>query len=97
MSKLSRQDILKLAQLSRLELSEDEISQFETEIKAILEYVELLQTVNLEGVEPTYQVTGLKDVTRPDELIDYGYSLPDLMKNAPATEKDHFKVKRMVG
>jgi aspartyl-tRNA(Asn)/glutamyl-tRNA(Gln) amidotransferase subunit C len=96
MSKLSRDDILKLARLSRLQLTDDEVTQFETEISAILGYVEQLQAIELEGEEPTYQVTGLKDVMRPDEVVDYQASPEDLLKNAPATEKDQFKVKRMV-
>ena len=97
MSKLTREDILKLAQLSRIHLSDEEVTEFEAEIASILEYVEQLQKNDLKGVEPTYQVTGLSDVTRPDEVIDYGYDLPTLMKNAPATQDDHFKVKRMLG
>ena len=96
MSKLSKQDILKLAQLSRLELTDQEVTQFESEIGAILEYVEQLQSVDLEGVEPTYQVTGLKDVTRPDEVVDYQAKPADLLKNAPDSEASQFKVKRMV-
>lgn len=96
MSKLSRDDILKLARLSRLELTDEEIAQFESEIGAILKYVEMLQTVELDGLEPTYQVTGLKDVTRPDEIVDYQATPEDLLKNAPQTENKHFKVKRMV-
>ena len=96
MSKLSRADILKLAKLSRLELTDEEVAQFETEIGAILQYVEQLQQVDLKGLEPTYQVTGLKDVTRPDEVIDYQADPTALLKNAPATENKHFKVKRMV-
>ena len=96
MSKLSRDDILKLAKLSRLELTDDEIEQFRTEIGAILEYSAQLHSVDHAGLEPTYQVTGLKDVTRPDEVVDYQADPKALLKNAPATEKDHFKVKRMV-
>lgn len=96
MSKLSREDILKLAKLSRLDLTDQEVTQFEGEIGAILEYVELLQNVDLDNLEPTYQVTGLKDVTRADEVVDYQATPADLLKNAPATEANQFKVKRMV-
>ncbi|MEI7682820.1 MAG: Asp-tRNA(Asn)/Glu-tRNA(Gln) amidotransferase subunit GatC [Candidatus Saccharibacteria bacterium] len=96
MSKLTRQDILKLAKLSRLQLTDAEVKQLEIEIGSILKYVEQLQSVNLDGIEPTYQVTGLKDVTRADKVIDYQANPTDLLKNAPVTEKSHFKVKRMV-
>lgn len=97
MSKITREDVLKLAKLSRLTLTEEEVAQFTDEIAAILEYVEQLQQVDVAKVQPTYQVTGLKNVMRPDVEKSYGPDAKALLKNAPATEKDHFKVKRMVG
>lgn len=96
MSKLSREDILKLAKLSRLKLTDAEVHQFQSEIGEILKYVEQLSKIDLKGVEPTYQVTGLKDVMRKDEVVDYQATPKDLLKNAPKTEDNHFKVKRMV-
>lgn len=96
MAQLSREDILKLARLSRLHLSDDEIEQFTAEISAILGYVEQLQAVNLTGLKPTNQVTGLTNVMRPDEIKDYGATPEELLKNAPATKGGHIKVKRML-
>lgn len=96
MSKLTREDILKLAKLSRLELTDEEIDQFQGEISEILKYVQQLQEVDLKDLEPTYQVSGLKDVTRPDEVVDYQASPKDLLKQAPQTENNQFKVRRMV-
>lgn len=96
MAKLTREDVLRLAQLARLHLSDEEIEQFNTEINAILGYVEQLQAVDLEGVEPTYQVTGLTNVMRPDVEIEYGASPAELLKNVPTKENGHIKVKRML-
>lgn len=96
MSKLSRDDVLKLAKLSRLRLSDEEIEKFREELSAILDYVEQLDSVDVAGLEPTYQVTGLKNVTRSDELADYGYSPADLLKNAPSLQVGQFKVKRVL-
>jgi aspartyl-tRNA(Asn)/glutamyl-tRNA(Gln) amidotransferase subunit C len=96
MSKLSRDDVLKLARLSRLKLSEAEIEKFQTELSEILEYVEQLDEVDVSALEPTYQVTGLKNVTRPDEPVDYGVTPADLLKNAPAVADNQFKVKRVL-
>ncbi len=96
MAKLSKEDVLKLAQLSRLHLSDDEVERYQKEIEAILGYVEQLQGLDLSDVEPTVQVTGLKNVMRSDEVKDYGASSAKLLKNAPATEQGHFKVKRML-
>ncbi|HET7059999.1 MAG TPA: Asp-tRNA(Asn)/Glu-tRNA(Gln) amidotransferase subunit GatC [Candidatus Saccharimonadales bacterium] len=97
MAKLSREDILKLARLARLDLTEDEIEEFREDLSAILEYVKQLQTVEVDGLEPTNQVTGLTDVTRKDEVRDYGYRPADLLKNVPDTKDNQIKVKRMLG
>ncbi len=94
--KLTRDDVLKLAKLSRLKLSEDEIVKFQTELSAILEYVNQLDGVDVEGLEPTYQVTGLKNVLRKDEVAEQTEQSA-LLKNTPAKEGDYIKVKRMVG
>jgi aspartyl-tRNA(Asn)/glutamyl-tRNA(Gln) amidotransferase subunit C len=96
MAKLTRDDVLKLAALSKLRLSEEEIERLRTELSEILNYVEMLEDVDTEGLEPTYQVTGLKNVMRPDKVHDYGYEVEDLLKNAPAVQDGQFKVKRVL-
>ena len=96
MAKLSREDILKLARLAQLKLTDEEIVKFQKEISEILGYVEQLQNVNVKGLKPTYQVTGLKNVTRKDEIIDYGVSQADLLKNVPALEDKQIKVRRVL-
>lgn len=97
MAKLNREDVLKLARLARLELSEDEIDQFAQEISVILEYVERLQEADTEGLAPTSQVTGLVNASRPDVVKDYGQTPDELLKNAPAVENGQIKVKRILG
>lgn len=97
MAKLTPQDILKLAQLAKLRLTEEELTQFADELTAITGYVEQLSNVDTSGLEPTFQVTGLASVTRKDELIDYGPTPEDLLKNAPETKDHHIKVKRVLG
>ncbi len=97
MTKLSREDILKLAKLARLKLTDDEVEKFSNEISAVLGYVEQLQNVDVAGLEPTTQVTGLKNVMRPDEIKDYGTTTEDLLKNVPNREGNYIKVKRVLG
>jgi aspartyl-tRNA(Asn)/glutamyl-tRNA(Gln) amidotransferase subunit C len=96
MAKLSRDDVLKLAALARISLSDDEVDAFADELSAILGYVEQLGGVDVTGLEPTNQVTGLTNVMRPDEVIDYGYTPDKLLQNVPAVEKNQLKVKRMI-
>lgn len=97
MSKLTRDDVLKLAALSKLRLGEAEIEKFRTELTEILDYVEVLDKVDTKGLEPTYQVTGLTNVTRADKTNSYFAKPAELLKNAPALEKNQFKVKRVLG
>jgi aspartyl-tRNA(Asn)/glutamyl-tRNA(Gln) amidotransferase subunit C len=97
MAKLTREDVLKLARLARLELSDDEVENYGRELSDILRYVEQLSTVNVGGLKPTNQVTGLANVYRDDEIKDYGYKPADLLNNVPEVEDDQIKVKRMIG
>lgn len=96
MAKLSVGDVLKLAQLSKLRLSEEELSRFSAELGEILKYIETLADVDTGGLEPTIQVTGLENVTRPDELIDYEASPDRLLSNVPSVEAGQIKVKRVI-
>lgn len=97
MAKLTREDVLKLAQLARLDLTDDEVEEFSSELSAILQYVEKLESVDTKGLEPTNQVTGLTNVTRADEIRDYGYKPEELLKNLPDTKDKQIKVRRMIG
>jgi aspartyl-tRNA(Asn)/glutamyl-tRNA(Gln) amidotransferase subunit C len=96
MGKLTRDDVKKLAQLSRLALTDAEQDEFASEISEILTYVEQLQSVNVDGLAPTNQVTGLTNIMRDDEVIDYGYQPADLLQNVPAVDHGLIKVKRMI-
>jgi aspartyl-tRNA(Asn)/glutamyl-tRNA(Gln) amidotransferase subunit C len=97
MADLTRDDILKLARLARLDLTDDEVAEYSRELTAILHYVEQLQNVDVAGLKPTNQVTGLVNVMRDDIPVDYGYEPLDLLKNVPVVQDNQIKVKRMIG
>lgn len=97
MSKISISDVKKIAKLSGLNLSDDEAELYRTQFETILGYIEQLNDLDIAGIEPTYQVTGLKNVTRADEVINYGVSTEELLKNAPETEANQIKVRRVLG
>jgi aspartyl-tRNA(Asn)/glutamyl-tRNA(Gln) amidotransferase subunit C len=96
MSTISVSDVKKLAKLSSLHVSDDEVAHLQAELNHILEYVEQLNSIDTDNVEPTYQVTGLTSVTREDKVIDYGISNEDLLKNAPDTQNGQIKVPRVI-
>lgn len=97
MSTLSRDDILKLAQLARLQLSDAEVVEYTQELSQILQYVEQLSSVDVSALQPTNQVTGLVNVMREDVIKDYGYAPEFLRANLPDQDDDHIKVRRMIG
>lgn len=70
MTQISRDDVLHLAQLSSLQLSDTEIDDLQKDIGNILGYVEQLGELDTSGVTPTYQVTDLENVWRDDLVID---------------------------
>lgn len=87
---------MKLARLARLQLTDDEVTSFQEELGAVLEYVEQLQNVDVADLQPTAQVSGVRSVMRPDEDTGYGASREALLKNLPATQKGYIKVRRMI-
>jgi len=64
---IDREQVLHVARLARLELSDPEVERMATELSTILEHVERISELDLEGVEPTSHVVALENVLRPDE------------------------------
>ena len=88
---LTREDVEHVAWLARLQLTEEEITQFQDQLSAILEYAHMLEQVDLSDVPPTATVLPMRNVMREDEVRP---SLPrDLvLANAPDTEEGYFRV-----
>jgi aspartyl-tRNA(Asn)/glutamyl-tRNA(Gln) amidotransferase subunit C len=96
MSKLTREQVLKLAALSKLQLTEAEIIQYQKELSVVLEYVDRLSSVNVDGLEPTYQVSSLYNVMREDEAKPQIATPDQLLEQTPSTDGRHIKVGRMI-
>ena len=61
-------DVKKVAKLANLPLSDSEESKYSEQLSKILEYIDKLKEVDTENVGPTYNVSGLSSVMRPDEV-----------------------------
>lgn len=70
MENISKEEILKLANLSSIPLDKEQLEEFQREIPQILDYVEQLSTLNTEGVQPTYQPHNLQSVWREDTVAN---------------------------
>jgi aspartyl-tRNA(Asn)/glutamyl-tRNA(Gln) amidotransferase subunit C len=84
-----------VARLARLDLSEQERMRMQDELTNILEHVERIQALDLDGIEPTTHTVPMRSVMRPDEVEP---SLPQsaALANAPAVEDGRFMVPRIV-
>jgi aspartyl-tRNA(Asn)/glutamyl-tRNA(Gln) amidotransferase subunit C len=80
---IDREQILHVARLARLELSEEELERMASELSSILEHVERISELELDGVEPTTHVVALENVLRADEPRP---SLPREKALAPAPD-----------
>jgi aspartyl-tRNA(Asn)/glutamyl-tRNA(Gln) amidotransferase subunit C len=64
---IDREQVLHVARLARLHLGEDEIDRMSRELSSVLDHIEKVSELDLEGVEPTSHVVKLENVLRPDE------------------------------
>lgn len=80
MATLTRDDVIHIAQLSNLALTDSEIDKFTPQLLKILEFVDKLSEVDTDGVEPTVNTTGLENVLREDEVVPSQISINDFFK-----------------
>jgi len=93
---ISRDDVLHLAQLSSLQLSDDEIAALQVDLESILGYVQQLSELDTSGVEPTYQVTDLENVWREDKVQQHAADREVLLGLAPAQTNNQIKVPKVL-
>lgn len=93
---LSEDDVRAIADLARLELSDEEIERYTTQLSAILDYFTLLQEVDTSHIEPTASVLPLRSVMRED-VVQPALPVEDVLKNAPDQDEKQFKVSAVLG
>jgi aspartyl-tRNA(Asn)/glutamyl-tRNA(Gln) amidotransferase subunit C len=94
---LTKDDVKKVAQLARLELTEEELEIMPGQLSKVLDYIDQLKEVDTEGVIPTAQVTGLSDVWREDEIDEWPKSEVEAALNAaPEVYGRQIKVKKIL-
>lgn len=88
---IDRDQVLHVARLARLQLTDDEVEQMQSELSSILDHVERISELDLEGVEPTAAVVDIENVLRPDEPRP---CLPRerALANAPDATEEGFRV-----
>lgn len=95
MTTISTSDIQHLASLSSLALADDEVDGLRQDLENIIGYIEQLGELDTSGVEPTYQVTGLENIWREDE-VQPGIPAEKLLEMAPEKQNNQVKVPQVL-
>jgi aspartyl-tRNA(Asn)/glutamyl-tRNA(Gln) amidotransferase subunit C len=93
--KITKELVLHIAELAHLKLKEDEIEKFQRDLNQILEYVDKLNELDTENVEPLSHPLPLINVMRDDKLKE-SVERDKALKNAPDATEEFFKVPKVI-
>jgi len=93
MAKLKKADVLHVAKLANLNLTESEIKKFLPQLSSIIDFISQLDEVDTKGIDPTSQTTGLTNVFREDQVMsDKLLSQDEALSGTEETYNGYFKV-----
>lgn len=81
---MDKSEIQQLSKLCRISISNEEATALLKDFQSILSYVQLLNEINTDNVQPCYQVVSFKENVFADDVIDDLLSAAEYLKNAPA-------------
>ena len=90
--KLSKEQVLHIARLAKLGLTQDEVEKMSEQLSNILDNFEILNKVDTNGVPPTAQPNALTNVLK-DDVVKPSMSQDEVLANAPQRDGDYFRVK----
>ena len=93
--KIDEQTVDKLANLARLEFKNEEKTEIISDLNKMLEFVEQLNKVDTEGIEPLKYINEETNVMR-DDVVRHDISQEKALKNAPNADSDYFKVSKVI-
>lgn len=93
---ISRSDVVHVARLARLSLSEEEVDRFARQLGAVLDHAADLETLDLAGLAPTAHPFPLSNVLRPD-VVSPSLDRAEVLAAAPEVEDGRFVVPRILG
>lgn len=96
MSTLSRDDVAKLANLARIEMTEAEMVDLASQFGTILDAVARVQELNLDGVKATSHPQPIENIARPD-VVQPSLTPEEALSGSPAQEEQRFRVPQILG
>lgn len=92
---ISKEEVLHIAALSRLNLTDKELEKYTTDLSNIVDYANELATIDIEGVKPTAHILDIKNVFREDN-VDSSYDREKILQNAPTKAAGCITVPKVV-
>ena len=92
---IDKEEILKIARLSDLNIKEEEIESYAKNLQDILEFAEIIQNVDTENVKESVGTLEISNVFRKDEIVDFE-DKKALLQNAPEQEDNMFKIPKVI-
>lgn len=93
--KISKEEVEKLAHLARLEFSEEEKLSMQADMDKILGFVDKINELDLEGVEPLVYLNEDRNIMRADK-VEQRITKDEALKNSPAKDSDYFRVPKVL-
>tara|TARA_B100000700_G_C14767725_1_gene725231 strand:- start:208 stop:495 length:288 start_codon:yes stop_codon:yes gene_type:complete len=95
MNQISKADVKKVARLSRLDIPDQDLETFTSQLKKILDYIEQLNSIDTENIKPTTRAVEVVNSFRPD-IVKQTQFRDDLLDNAPEREGEFYKVPKIL-
>ena len=92
---INKDTVSKVSNLARIKIDEKQLNTVSSELDSVMEWIDTLNEVNTDGVDPVANVTGQKLPLREDKVTDGGYS-EKVLNNAPEKESGFFVVPKVV-
>jgi len=92
---ISKEEVKHIAGLARIGLDEKELEKYSKDISSILDWIEQLKEVDIEGIGPTAHITGLENVARKDKVVDFE-NKKSIVKLFPEEKDGYDKVKSIL-
>ena len=92
---ISKEEVIHIAKLACLNLSEAEIEKYTKDMQEILELANMVNNVNTEGMNETVAANNKRNVLRKDEVVDFG-NRELLLQNAPSQDEGMFRIPKVI-
>lgn len=92
---ITKEHIIKAAHLSRIQVCDQDIERFRTEMSSLLQWIEMLNEVDTENVDPTFSVN-IQQLPLREDIVTEGNQEQDILRNSPSAKHNMFIVPKVV-